>query len=154
VHFLKLAGMLRMLDEKNNVVALISIGIFTCVLFGLPVFFLNINNEDVHLLKEVGIKTQGTVIEKQCSNHHAIRYSFKVANQEHYGKGTLCTIEICHDANIGDPVVVYYLEKNPDISRCGSLDVARGNFFNVYIMVIFFGILFFSYMFWLIKKSL
>lgn len=121
----------------------ILLGLLAAVVLAIVAAINMQSQHRVQALLHGGKKISGVVTAKNCSNHGEVGYSYFIAGKEIHARGTGC-VQSCKDATIGTPVEVTYLESNPLVEQCGSLEgrlsQVNGNFFALFVIAVFMAI--------------
>jgi hypothetical protein len=78
-------------------------------------------------LSNEGVRTEGTVVRPDCLNHATLSYRFHVADREYIASDLYRGVGECAALKADEPVQVYYLPSNPNVSMSGSPAAALSN---------------------------
>ena len=67
-----------------------------------------------------GVEARGAVVETICADHDTFRYKFEIGTSSFESIGHDGMATDCASLKPGDPVVVYYLVKDPSVNVSGS----------------------------------
>lgn len=133
-----------MSENKNQIISRIILSVFTFIFIGMfAAINYNFQSQVIEIRKSKQT-TEGFIIEKQCRNHHTVKYSYVIGGHEYSGAGASCTLIPCDDSKIGDSILVYYSAFNPKLSRCGDLGKIEAAAMSRYVILfcVFIGLLF------------
>jgi hypothetical protein len=78
-------------------------------------------------LSNEGVRTEGTVVRPDCLNHASLWYRFHVADREYTANDLYRGTGGCPALKANDPVQIYYLPNNPNVSMSGNPAAALSN---------------------------